>query len=204
VRVELSSRGSLTAGESLRSGLGVVRVEQLWWTSSEIEIERCGGPLASLRRWLLPAAHAHGLSSPTRLAVPSVVSATLAGAAALGALTPPAGRYCSVRYRVGPADADTLGLSDAPEMRDQSFLLRGRFGTSAEELEPFELISQRAFDVTRQIDLELSAEHPQASLAFELDPERWFAGIDLGSLTGAAREEVLMASFRSALEVRVE
>jgi hypothetical protein len=204
VRVELTSRSGLTAGEQFRSGLGSLRVRELVWTSSEIELVGCASALGSLARWLIPLAHAHGQSSPTLLAVPSVVRASASETVPMGGLAPPAGRYCTVRYRVAPADGDALGLSAVPEMLDHSFLLRGEFGSSAGDLQEFELLSQRAFDVSREIDLELSSEHPLAGVELRLDPERWLAGLDLGSVSAGAREEALMAMFGAALDVQVE
>jgi hypothetical protein len=203
VSVALVSRGA-TAARPLASSAGVLRVRELFWTASEIELERCSDLASSLASWLLPAAHAHGGSSPTLLSVPSVVNGIVAESTALGALSPPAGRYCSVRYRVAPADADALGLQGSPEMLHRSLLLRGQWGSNADQLGDFELLSQRVFEVEREIDLELSFEHPQATLVLGLDPERWLGSLDLGPALGAAREAALLARFAAAFDVQVE
>lgn len=204
VRVEFISQQSLAAGQELGAATGVVRVEEMRWTASEVELYPCASVADSIRGWIIADAHAHGISSPTRMAVPVVVDATVAEGVALGELLPPAGSYCSVRYRVAPADGDAVGLSAAPNMRGRSFLLRGAFGRASGELQDFELTSQLAFEMTRDIGLDLTSDHRSAGLRFGCDPERWFLGLDLGSLAGEGRAAAILAAFRSSFNVIVE
>jgi hypothetical protein len=204
VVVEFVSEPSATVGQELAGAQSLVRVEELHWTRSEVELERCPSAYEALSGWIVSQAHAHGTSSPTLMAVPVVVSATAGGLVAMGELTPPAGRYCKVRYRVAPADGDAVGLADVPALVGKSFLLRGEYGRGRGELSAFELASERDFDVTLPIELDLSSEHPSASLRFGCDLERWFLGVDLGALSNDAREDVVLEAFRASLGVVVE
>jgi hypothetical protein len=212
VRVELHSRPSVYAGEALRGSAGAVRIEELRWTSSEIELLTCSsagalGAASIVRaagRWLLPSAQAHGLSSPTLRAVPTIVDAFASGG--VGDLTPPAGQYCGVRYRIAPADADAIGISGAPEMLGTSFVLRAALDDGAGGERVIELASQQTLDVTLDVDVELSSEQRGASLAFGCDAERWVRDVDLGQLafSDGASEDAILAAFRASFGVQVE
>lgn len=204
VQVQLMSERSVRAGEALAVGAGVLSVQELRWTSTEIELQGCPSALGALQRWLLPQAHAHGNSTPTLSAVPVIVNAVGTDTTRIGNLQPPAGRYCSLRYRVGPADGDALGLATAPNMRDHSFWLRGAAGPSATELTEFEFISERSLDVTLPIELELSRESPEVSVQLRLDPERWLAGLDASVLLAGSGGDMLFESFSVSLSARVE
>ncbi|MEY4548930.1 MAG: hypothetical protein RL685_5125 [Pseudomonadota bacterium] len=204
VHVELMSERSVVAGEDLAAGTGLLRVEELRWTSTEIELLGCPSAFQAVARWLLPEAHAHGESTSTLSATPVIVNAVGTDSTRIGNLLPPAGRYCSLRYQIGPADGDALGLSTAPHMRDQSFWLRGAAGPAGGELQPFELISQRVLDVTVPVDLELSADQPERSVQFWLDSERWLAGLDAAALAAGGGEDALLEAFRASLSARVE
>jgi hypothetical protein len=200
IQVELLSRQSGELAQS--TALGVVKIDQLSWTSSEIELTRCPSALARARDWLLPAAHAHGASTPTRLAVPSVVNA---GAdVALGELTPPAGRYCSVRCRIAPADDDALGLGTAPEMLGASLRSSGELEPAGSASSSWSLQSRRSFELSRELELELSADQLHARLSFGLDAQRFREAISVGWFEPVAREELLIEAFRAAFVVRVE
>ena len=204
VRVELISEQSLRSGQELSTGSGVVRVEEVNWTSLEIELQGCASARAALKNWFVPEAHAHGTSTSTLRAVPTIVSATAAGGVQLGELEPPTGHYCAVRYRVAPADADAVGLASAPGMLGRSFLLRGEFRPTSGELQALDFVSQQTFDVTLDIDLELSSDQRGATLIFAHDAERWFQGMNLVSLGGDSPEEAILDAFRSSFSVRLE
>ena len=200
IQVELISRRSGELEQS--TARGVVKIDELSWTSSEIELERCPSALARARDWLVPSAQAHGTSTPTRLAVPSVVSAN--AVVPLGELAPPAGRYCSVRYRVAPADDDALGLGAAPGMLGASLRSSGELEPPGSASSRWSLQSRRSFELSREIDLELSADQLHARLSFGLDPQRFREAISVGWFEAVAREEVLLGAFRSAFAVGVE
>jgi hypothetical protein len=200
IQVELISKQSGELEQS--TALGVVKIDELSWTSSEIELERCPSALARARDWLLPAAHAHGASTPTRLAVPSIVS--VHADVALGELAPPAGRYCSVRYRVAPADDDAQGLGSAPGMRGASLHSSGELEPAGSARSSWTLQSRRSFELSRELDLELSADQLQVRLRFGLDAQRFRQAISVGWFEPVAREELLIAAFEAAFAVGVE
>lgn len=207
VHVELMAVRSVSGGEPLPAGTGVLRVDELRWTSTEIELLGCPSAYRTLTRWLLPEAHAHGNSTPTLSAVPVIVNGVSTDAATparIGNLQPPAGRYCSLRYRIGPADGDALGLATAPAMLEHSFLLRGASGPSEAELQPLELLSARILDVTLPVELELSRERPEVSLSFVLDSERWLSALDASALAAGGEEDALLDAFSASLAVQVE
>ena len=203
VRVELISEPNLGAEPSGAALASALEIESLRWTSSEIELERCFSPIASIGNWLIRPAHAHGHSSPTVLAVPTIVSA-LGEPASLGELVPPAGRYCAVRYRVAPADADAVGLRAAPNMLGRSLLLRTAPSPLDGAEPPLELVSQQAFEFTRQIELELSSERRSASLHFGFDTQRWLEVVDVRSLVDRDLQDAIVEAFQSSFEIWVE
>jgi hypothetical protein len=200
IQVELSSRPSGELEQS--TARGVVKIDELSWTSSEIELERCPSALAQAWGWLVPSAQAHGISTPTRLAVPTIVNAN--APTALGELAPPAGRYCSVRYRVSPADDDALGLGAALDMRGASLRSSGELEPAGSASSSWSLQSQRNFELSRELYLELSAEQLHARLSFGLDAQRFREAISIGWFESVAREELLIEAFRAAFEVEVE
>jgi hypothetical protein len=203
VRVELISEPSLGAEPSGAALAGALQIESLRWTSSEIELARCFSPLASIGDWLVPSVHAHGRSSPTVLAVPTIVSA-LGEPASLGELVPPAGRYCAVRYRVAPADADAVGLLAAPNMLGRSLLLRAAADPLASAEPPLELASRKTFELSAPIELELSSERRSASVHFGVDVQRWLEVTRVRSLVDEDPEDAILEAFQSSLEIWLE
>jgi hypothetical protein len=205
-RVELVSSGSaLLAGQEVSTaGGGLLRVDELFWTVSELELRPCQTAWQSAASWLVATAHAHGTSSPTLLAVPTVQSATHDGDTALGRMSPPAGRYCGVRYQLGLADADAQGLAQAPDMLGHSFLLRGSVTAGAAEHETLQVESERTFDIELEVDFELSASSKDVTLRFTRGAQRVFQDIDFAVLTGVRRELALLEGLQAALTVEVE
>jgi hypothetical protein len=204
VQVELLSQQSTSADPARSTARGAVRFVEVRWTSTEVELIACPNMLLGMKNWLVPAAHAHGTSTPTLQAVPTVVSAIGNASVQLGSLAPPAGHYCSVRYRVAPADGDAVGLTSAPAMLGTSLLIRGAIDQGDNEPRDFQLISQRAFDLSLDIDISLSSQHSFASLLFGCDTERLLRNIDVGSLAVDGDEEAVLDAFKSSFGVRVE
>lgn len=203
--VELVSVDSgMHAGQEVSSGGGRLRVDELAWTVSEIELLACPSAWHRTAEWLLPTAHAHGTSTPTILALPTVERALMRTDTVLGRLSPPAGRYCGVRYRLGPADADAEGLEQLPEMLGRSVLLRGSFGAQTGELEAFELASQLPLAVELPIDVELSESQRTLGLRFERDGAALFQDVDFGVLDGVRRELALLDALQASLVVRLQ
>jgi hypothetical protein len=204
-RVELVSASSgMDAGQEVSAGSGRLSIDELAWTVSEIELLACPGAWHRAAEWLLPSAHAHGTSTPTILAVPTVERALTHADTVLGRLSPPAGRYCGVRYRLGPADGDAHGLEQLPEMLGRSVLLRGSFGARAGELENFELQSQLPLVIELPIDFELSDSERTLSLRFERDGAALFQDVDFGMLDGLRRELAVLDALQASLVVRLQ
>src|SRR5688572_6722885 len=178
----VSAQSGMDAGQEVSAAAGHLRIDELAWTVSEVELLACQSAWQRAADWLLPSAHAHGSSTPTLLATPTVESAVAHTDTVLGRLSPPAGRYCGVRYRLGPADADAEGLTALPEMLGRSLLLRGSFGEQADELEPFELQSQLPLLVELPIEFELSASARALTLRFTRNAGALFQDVDFGEL----------------------
>jgi hypothetical protein len=201
----VSAPAALAAGQQLATAAGgVVRVDELYWTSAEVELLGCPDAWQRAVRFVLPEANAHGSSSPTLMATPTIESALTAVDVELAEMSPPAGRYCTVRYRLAPADRDAVGIDAAPDMLGSSFHLRGGVGPSPATLTRFEIVSEQAFDLAFDVALTLSATERTATLRFEHDPERWFGALDIATLTGDTSERAVLESFQAAIRLRVE
>jgi hypothetical protein len=125
--VTLALRGGLPADGALVSEDGAtLRLGTARLTVLAATLESCpASPTAALRALLRPAvARAHSEGSPTRLGEPHVVDLRNDAGTVLGELEPPAGRYCSVRLTLGPADADAVGLP-SPDFAGTTFAMTG-------------------------------------------------------------------------------
>jgi hypothetical protein len=186
------------------AGIPGLELLELRWTSSEIELQACSGLVARARDWLFPSAFAHGTSNPSRLAVPTVLSALRGPVLELGELAPPSGSYCSVRYHVAPADDDAEGLLAAPAMRGMSLDVRGAFLAASGAEETFEILSQRTLDVILPLELDLSASRSRVHLVVRSALERWPSGREFAALAPVDRERAAWQAFQASLELSVE
>lgn len=200
VSVAVAVSPSMDPGQSFLLSNGAMRIDELRWTNAAIEIEACPNLGQAVMDWLVPAARAHGTSSPTRMAVPTLVTPTQQNP--VGELRPTPGQYCSARLEIGPADSDTLGLAAAPDMLGVSLFVRGAFDTGAAALIPFELRSDRTFEVTLDVGWELSSDQPSITLSSTLDVERWVGQLDPGELV--LGDEALLQAFQGSFAVTVE
>jgi hypothetical protein len=204
-RVSLVSTGTALAGGEVLAigGQGLLRVDELYWTSAEIELTPCRAAWQRAADWLLPEARAHGQSSPLSMADPTVENARDTSDVVLGEMRPPAGEYCGLRYVMAPADADAAGLSDAPDMFGKSLLLRGAVGREGGELMAFELSRDVALSVDLPLALELTREHAQASIRFGRDPALGFEGLELDAAPPAERDRALVDAFTASLTLEL-
>jgi hypothetical protein len=125
--VTLALRGGFPADGALISDDGAtLRLDTARLTVLAAALESCPAtPTARLRALLSPVvAHAHSEGSPTRIGEPHVIDLRAANATELGEFEPPAGRYCSVRLTLGPADADAVGLP-SPDFAGTTFAITG-------------------------------------------------------------------------------
>lgn len=203
VRV-ISEPARLVSEEPLASVDGEeLRLSELFWTTTAVELVPCDSLAQKLWDVIVPSAHAHGVTSPRRLALPVVERATAQEPVALGTLRPPAGRYCSVRYEVGTADADAVGLDSVPAMQGRSLDAVGEFRESGAEAEPFEITSRVALHVLRPVELELSEANPHATVRIERSKLAWFVGLGR-ELDAAARERLLLDNLAASTTIRAE
>jgi hypothetical protein len=178
-----------------------IRIDALYWTTAELELVSCGSALTRALDWWVPTAHAHGSSTPTAIAAPTVESAQGSGDAVLGELAPPAGEYCALRYSLGPADADASGLAEHPEMLGKALLVRGALGSTGAPLEPFELSGASAVEATLPLSLDLTRADPQAVVRLTRDPGAAFEQLSLRGLTPAEQYDALLSAL---LQVRLD
>jgi hypothetical protein len=191
----------LEAGESLENDLGhSFALETALFTNLALEILPCKSAFRSLWDAAVPNARAHGVSTPTRLAVPIVEDAFSTEAVELGELSPPAARYCALVLEFGPADSDAEGLDRAPEALGKSLLLRGSAGADV----PFAIESSMALESTREIEISLDDSQREITLVVEHDARRWFDGVDLSSHDGAELEQRLLENLERSIAVHVD
>lgn len=203
VRV-ISEPARLVPDESLASVDGEELVlSELFWTTTAVELVPCDSLAQKVWDVIVPSAHAHGVTSARRLALPVVERASAQEPFTLGTLRPPAGRYCSVRYEVGSADADAVGLESAPAMQGRSLDAVGEFRGRDSEPEPFEITSRVALHVLGPIELELSEANPHATVRIERSKLRWFVGLGR-DLDAAARERLLLDNLAASTTIRAE
>jgi hypothetical protein len=204
--VSLVSTGTaLRAAELVpMGGHGLLQVDELYWTSAEVELTPCRSAWQRAADWLVPEAQAHGDSTPMSMAEPTVENARTTRDVRLGEMRPPAGEYCGLRYVMAPADADAAGLSEARDMFGKSFLLRGALGSEGGPLEPFELSRGDSASVDLPLALELTPDHARASIRFERDLRLGFEGLELEGLSPAERDRALIEAFTASLTIELE
>lgn len=181
-----------------------VRVFELYWTSVELELLPCASFTSRVWEALVPSAHAHGVSSPERLAVPVVGRATDEGPRELGVLRPPATDYCGVRYRIGAADADAVGLDQVPDMAGHSLGAHGEVDQGSRTAQPFSITSTRSFEVVLPIELKLSSRERRATITIGHAKESWFRGLAFHEAGDRAREAALIQNFQDSITIHVE
>ena len=202
VRV-VSSPSALSTGERLPSVPGQsLSVTEVQWTSVAVELVPCPTAARRLSSLLVGTAHAHGTATPTRLAVPTVEWASSTDDVVLGTLHPPAERYCELRYTVGAADADAVGIAQAPEMVHHSVLARG-FDLSGDAPVPFEIAGQLAFEVLAPLDIDVS-HGERITVRIDRERARWFSGIDLAALDAADRARQFAENLRGSVTIRTD
>jgi hypothetical protein len=201
----ISVPAALEPGELLASVDGQeLRLAELFWTTTAVELVPCDSLAQKLWDVIVPSARAHGITSPLRLSVPVVEHASQRQPLTLGTLRPAAGRYCSVRYELGVADADAVGLEVAPEMRGRSLGAKGAFRTPDTELESFEISSRAALQLVSPVELELSEEARHATVRIEHRKADWFVGIALTELDPAEQERRLLDNLAASIAIHAE
>jgi len=207
VEVELVSAPLAVGAEpSFETDLGFeVRLDSAFWTITELELLACASAFQRLWSAVVPAAHAHGVSTPTLLSAPTVETASATESVVIGRLEPPSGRYCGLRQALGPADDDAVGLAAAPHMIGQSFELSGAFRAPGEQYVEFTVSTAATLDRELTLsEVELTRSSSRATLRLERDASRWFDGIEFARDDALVRAQRLLENMADSLRVSVE
>jgi len=177
----------------------VATIEDAWVAVGSVELHPCGSALSRLWRVVRPVrvAHAHSLTSRTRLGTPVAVDRTTANRAPLGSLEPFPGEYCNITLLLEAADEDAnapshlVGYSMVVSgmVQDQAFALRA---TST---------MRRVF--TLDPPLIIDGDNRVATLEFGMDLGQWLAELDLVGMPSdvARRALTAAAEYRISLSV---
>lgn len=190
----------LEAGQRFENDLGQsLKIERAFFTTVAFELLPCKSALRTLWDLAVPSARAHGVSTPTRRAVPVVQDALSSESFELGELSPPAGRYCGLVLELGPADSDAERLDEAQEMLRKSLRLEG-----AAEGGEFELESSKTVESTLEIELRLDESERELTVTLEHDVQRWFDGIDFEHDDESERENRALENWARAITAHVD
>ncbi len=188
----------------------VVHLTTAYLSSESAELLPCASAGASLSTTLktlfaIPSAYAHSTGSPTRLGTPVVEDLLrTTGSSPLGTMAPPPAKYCTLRYSVGAADDDAVGLPTDGSMMGKSLHLEGDYAlTAGSASAPLTVDSTEAFDRDLTFDaLDLSAAGAHiATIAVDKAMEHWFDGIDFTTTTDDARSRAVLSHVRDSLTV---
>ncbi len=155
-----------------------IRIVRGYISLSDLEIVKCE---QSVARWRWPSliseAQAHTTSSPTKIGAPAVWNVLSDTQLAMGTLTPPPARYCSVKGHFGPADSDARSLPNDAVVVGKTFNLELTIasGTSKRNL-TLEGSQRISFEVPVVIDV--SETTPHASVILSEQASNWFRGVD--------------------------
>ena len=150
---------------------------------AEIELLECEDLLGLFRGMILGVAHAHGVTTPTSLAVPAVHDLAAAPyRQAIGELRPPPGRYCGIAVELGPADGDALGMPEDRAMVGRTLQVEASTRDAGGDLEPVTASSSRRVrvEVTLQDVLRLEDRDSAATIDVLLSLGDAAEGLDLG------------------------
>lgn len=191
-----------------------IEVDQWVTVSASIELRPCSESASLLWRLIGGTATAHVTPTETRAGGSAQPRDLLGdGAATLfGTLTPPAGRYCQVRYASSPADGDVEGSGNSAPMVGKSMVIAGRYTSpGGGDPVPFSLSTT----LGTRVDLPEAAASASAPL-FRLDPGQhlaatvtlrpaiMFDGIDFALQGPAQIESQLVFNLGRGIELSVD
>jgi len=177
----------------------IIELTSAYLTLSEMDLRTdCS---ASPFAWLLdtvyelvvPSAHAHTESTPTKLGTPQVVNLLNADSEELefGHFSPPPGSYCGVTVHMHPADADTVNLPTTLSMVGLVLHLTGSYddGGGATGFTVEISLELEHADVEFPAAIVLSASNLTDEIHLNIEYQTWFDDIvmaDLAALDPAA------------------
>lgn len=167
-----------------------------------LELQPCVGEPALGSLWAPTLAFAHTGGNPRRLAAPVFVDLTQpATDTALGAIHPPSGTYCAFQQSLGPADADTPGVTDEAVGQSLRLEITAR-GASMSGSRDFILESDTLFDGFYPLEpMALDAEHRHATIQISHSGATWFDGIDFETADDERVLQKFLRNFRDSVEV---
>lgn len=212
VAVALRAAGPSQASAWVNREGFTVRVTEAYVATTSVELVAC--ETTAFRRVLRalpgtlgePLARAHSAASPTRLGDPVVEDALRSPGAEVsyGAIKPPPGDYCSVRWGVGPADGDAEGLPAGVDVVGKTLLIRGTYEKPGGAPVPFEIASRGAFELPLTFAVaRLGEDRRELRVAILRDQKAWFDGVDFEGSSDEARGERVLANLRAGTSVEV-
>lgn len=167
-----------------------------------LELQPCVGEPVVTSLWAPALAFAHTGGNPRRLAAPVFIDLTQpATDDAIGAIHPPSGTYCAFQQSLGPADADTPGVSDEAVGQSLRLEFTAR-GASMSEPREFTIESDILFDGFYPLEpMALDAEHRHATIQIAHTGASWFDGIDFETADDERVLQKFLRNFRDSVEV---
>lgn len=161
----------------------------------------------NLLHWLMPAANAHAVESPTRISTPNILNLSTADqiATVIGTITPPPGDYCGITVELFPADDDAAGLPDTINMIGRTLYLQGTYQTTGNNPEPFEIslgtkAQEKGLALTSLLTLD--SNQLRAGLTLVVQYDQWFDSLDLTQLNEHHTQNQLLTNIRESLSIK--
>lgn len=178
-----------TGGKQFDNGQGVtIELTSAYLTISEMDLRTdcSASPFAhlfdTLYEMVIPTAHAHTESTPTKIGSPLVVNVLNPDTEELefGHFSPPPASYCGITVHMHPADADTRGLPTTFPMDGLVLRIEGNYdaggGPAIFTYEtPLEL---EHADIAFPAAIELSISNLTDEAHLNIEYHTWFNGFD--------------------------
>ena len=183
-----------------------VWLERALMVLGPVELIECESAVRDLwRLFTVATARAHIGTASTSLSVPLVLDLMDGDGTAfyVGTIRPPPGRYCGMRIAGGPANEETVGAADSPEMLQSSILVVGEIEDRETQARtpwaatvPEVLVHELWFEEALVFDSPRSV-----SVSVEIDHMQWFDGIDFAELGARAVQQKLVENVGSSMAV---
>jgi hypothetical protein len=207
LEVGISTIAPNVSAKTFTTNRGVsLRIVRAFLVTHSAELLQCPPTAFERARSILAmrSAYAHGTATATRLATPVVEDMLRAPRAStfLGTLRPPPGDYCTLRYSIGAADDDALGLPTEVNIVGESLHIEGTYALVANPVStPFVIATSVSFDRDLELNrMMLSASGRQsAAIAIGKSMETWFDGIDFATASSEELAAAVTARVRASL-----
>jgi len=186
-----------TPGKRFDNDQGVtIELTSAYLTLSEMDIRTsCGAsPFARLLdgiyKLVIPTAHAHTESTPTKLGEPLVVNVLNPDTEELefGHFSPAAGNYCGITVHMHPADVDARNLPTTLSMVGLVLHIEGNYdsGGGAVAFTVETAIEPEHADVAFPATIALSASNLSDEAHLNIEYNTWFNGFDSAAMADLA------------------